>query len=227
MHRSSLIIACKAILNREFIIAYRHRAELLNPLLFFVIVVCIFPLALNAQPQLLQIIAPGVIWVAALLATLLSLDQLFRSDAADGFLDQLILSQHSLIALIFTKIIAHWLVTGFPLILLAPLLGLLMHLPGKVIGMLCVTLILGTPVLSLIGAIFSALTLSLRNNGLLLPLLVLPFYVPILIFGAGSVALSASGMAIHGQLTIMLAMLVLSLPLAPLATSAALKVAAE
>lgn len=224
MHKASLLTACKALLKRELIIAYRHRVELLNPLLFFGIVVCLFPLSLNAQPQLLQTIAPGIIWVAVLLAILLSLDKLFRSDAADGFLDQLILSHHSLMVLIFTKVFAHWLVTGFPLILLTPLLGLLLHLSSKAILMLCVTLMLGTPVLSLIGAIFAALTISLRVNGLLLPLLVLPFYIPILIFGAGSVALAASGLVINSQLALMAAMLVIVLPLAPLTTSIALKI---
>lgn len=227
MYKPSLFTACKVLLQRELIIAYRHRAELLNPLLFFVIVVCLFPLALNAQPRLLQTIAPGIIWVAALLATLLSLDKLFRSDAADGFLDQLLLSRHSLVALVFTKIFAHWLVSGFPLILLTPCLALLMHLSSEVTFILCCTLLLGTPVLSLIGAIFSALTLPIHSNGLLLPLLVLPFYIPILIFGAGSVTIASSGLAIHGQLAIMSAMLVLALPLAPLATTAALKVAVE
>lgn len=227
MYKSSLIMACKVLLLRELMITNRHRAELLNPLIFFVIVVCLFPLALNTQPQLLQMIAPGIIWVAALLATLLSLDQLFRSDATDGFLDQLLLSRHPLIALVVTKIFAHWLVTGLPLILLTPFLALLMHLSSTVTFTLCITLLLGTPVLSLIGAIFAALTLSLRSSGLLLPLLVLPFYIPILIFGAGGVALVVAGLAIHGQLAIMCAMLVLSLPLAPWATSAALKVAAD
>lgn len=223
MNKVSLIFACKALLKRELIIAYRHRTELLNPLLFFVIVVCLFPLSLNAQSHLMQMIAPGIIWIAALLSILLSLDKLFRSDVADGFLDQLILSPHPLIALIFTKILAHWLVTSFPIILLMPLLCLLLHLPSKEILMLCVTLILGTPVLSLIGAIFAALTVSLRANGLLLPLLVLPFYIPILIFGAGSVALAASGLSINGQLAIMAAMLAIALPLAPYTTSVALK----
>lgn len=227
MDKPTLLTACKVLLTRELTIAYRHRAELLNPLLFFVIVVCLFPLALTSQTQLLQTIAPGIIWVAALLATLLSLDKLFRSDAAEGFVDQLLLSRYSLSALVLVKIFAHWLVTGLPLIMLTPILALLLHLSASTTIILCGTLLLGTPVLSLIGAIFATLTLSLNGNGLLLPLLALPFYIPVLIFGAGSVAIAASGLPVYGQLAIMAAMLVIALPLAPWAAAAGLRVAVE
>lgn len=174
----SLFTACYWLLKRDLLLAYRHSAEFLNPLLFFVIVVSLFPLALSPDPQLLQNIAPGVIWVAALLATLISLDKLFQTDADEGFLDQLLMSQHSLLILIMARVFSHWLVTGFPLLLLAPLLALFLHLPTSAIPILCLSLLLGTPLLSLIGAIFAALTIRLRSSALLLPLLVLPFYIP-------------------------------------------------
>ncbi len=220
----SILTVCKALLKRELLIAYRHRAEILTPILFFVLIICLFPLALNAQPELLQTIAPGVVWVAALLATILSLDKLFRYDAMEGFLDQLLLNKHSLLLLIFIKILAHWLLTCLPLIILTPLLAFLLHLNSAATQALFASLLLGTPVLILIGAIFTTLTLSLRNNNLLLPLLVLPFYIPILIFGAGSVAIAATGLSIDGQLAIMAAMLVIAIPLATWATAAALRI---
>jgi len=154
-------------------LSYRHRNELLNPLLFFVIVVTLFPLGTSPEKQLLQTMAPGVIWVAALLAGMLSLDTLFKSDYDDGTLEQIMLSPHSNAVLVLAKIISHWLVTGVPVILLAPLLGLLMFLPGEAIITLMLTLLLGTPILSLVGAIGMALTLGLNRGGMLLSLLVL------------------------------------------------------
>lgn len=224
---ASSLIACTALLKRELIIAFRHRAEWLNPLLFFVLVVCLFPLSLNAQPTLLQVIAPGVIWVAALLAILLSLDKLFRQDMLEGFLNHLVLNNHSLILLVITKIFAHWAFTCLPLILLTPLLALIMHLNSAATIALCITLLLGTPVLILIGAIFAAITLSLRNNNLLLPLLTLPFYIPILIFGAGSVSLAISGLSIHGQIAILAAILLITIPLAAWSVASALQIVIE
>ncbi len=168
----------------------------------------------------------GIIWVAALLATLLSLDKLFRYDALEGFIDQLLLSRHSLMLLLLTKIVAHWLMTGLPLVLLSPLLGLFLNLSDKAIVILFVSLLLGTPILSLVGAIFATLTLSLRNHILLLPLLVLPFYIPVLIFGAGSVVIASAGLACSGQLAILGALLILALSFAPWATAAALEITA-
>jgi heme exporter protein B len=186
-------------------------------------VVTLFPLAVGAQPNLLQAMAPGVIWVAALLAALLSLDNLFRSDFEDGSLEQLLLSPHSLSILVLGKILAHWLVTGLPLLLVAPLLALFLGLPQAAMGTLWLTLILATPMLSLIGAIGVALTVGLRRGGMILSLLVLPLYIPVLIFASNAVDRAASGLPVTAQLNILLAMLILALVLVPLPTSAALK----
>jgi heme exporter protein B len=219
----SLTTAFFAIIRRDLLLAFRRRAELANPLLFFVMVVTLFPLAVGAQPNLLQAMAPGVIWVAALLAALLSLDNLFRSDFEDGSLEQLLLSPHSLSILVLGKILAHWLVTGLPLLLVAPLLALFLGLPQAAMGTLWLTLILATPMLSLIGAIGVALTVGLRGGGMILSLLVLPLYIPVLIFASNAVDRAASGLPVTAQLNILLAMLILALVLVPLPTSAALK----
>ncbi|MEY4211578.1 MAG: hypothetical protein RLZ92_1959 [Pseudomonadota bacterium] len=219
----SLTTAFFAIIRRDLLLAFRRRAELANPLLFFVMVVTLFPLAVGAQPNLLQAMAPGVIWVAALLAALLSLDNLFRSDFEDGSLEQLLLSPHSLSILVLGKILAHWLVTGLPLLLVAPLLALFLGLPQAAMGTLWLTLILATPMLSLIGAIGVALTVGLRRGGMILSLLVLPLYIPVLIFASNAVDRAASGLPVTAQLNILLAMLILALVLVPLPTSAALK----
>ena len=219
----SLTTAFFAIIRRDLLLAFRRRAELANPLLFFVMVVTLFPLAVGAQPNLLQAMAPGVIWVAALLAALLSLDNLFRSDFEDGSLEQLLLSPYSLSILVLGKILAHWLVTGLPLLLVAPLLALFLGLPQAAMGTLWLTLILATPMLSLIGAIGVALTVGLRRGGMILSLLVLPLYIPVLIFASNAVDRAASGLPVTAQLNILLAMLILALVLVPLPTSAALK----
>jgi len=188
-----------------------------------VLVVTLFPLAVGAQPNLLRAMAPGVIWVSALLAALLSLDGLFRSDFEDGSLEQMLLSPHALSVLVLGKIIAHWLVTGLPLLLVAPLLAVFLGLPQQAMGTLWLTLILATPLLSLIGAIGVALTVGLRRGGMLLSLLVLPLYVPVLIFASGAVDRAASGLPVGAQLYILLAMLLSALVLVPLPTAAALK----
>lgn len=219
----SLTAALIAIIRRDLLLAFRRRAELANPLLFFVLVVTLFPLAVGAQAQLLQTIAPGVIWVAALLAALLSLDGMFRSDFEDGSLEQLLLSPHPLSILVLGKIFAHWLVTGLPLILVAPLLAVFLGLPEAAMATLWLTLVLATPVLSLIGAIGVALTVGLRRGGMILSLLVLPLYIPVLIFASNAVDRAATGLAVTAQVNILLAMLILALVLVPLPTSAALK----
>ena len=224
---STSLGAFVAMIRRDLMLSYRHRNELLNPLLFFIIVVTLFPLGTSPEKQLLQTMAPGVIWVAALLAAMLSLDSLFKADYEDGTLEQMMLSPHSNALLVLAKIISHWLVTGLPIILLAPLLGLLMYLPGEGIGTLMLTLLLGTPILSLVGAIGMALTLGLNRGGMLLSLLVLPLYIPVLIFSANAVDASMAGMVIRGQLYFLAALLVLALTLAPLATAAALKISME
>ncbi len=216
-----------ALIKRDLMLSYRHRNELLNPLLFFVIVVTLFPLGTSPEKTMLQNMAPGVIWVAALLATMLSLDSLFKSDYEDGTLEQMMLSPHSNAILVLAKIISHWLVTGLPIILLAPLLGLFMYLPAEGIYTLMLTLLIGTPILSLVGAIGMALTLGLNRGGMLLSLLVLPLYIPVLIFAASAVDASLAGLAVRGQLYFLGALLVLSITLAPIATATALKISVE
>jgi heme exporter protein B len=212
------------LLKRDLTLAYRHRAELANPLLFFVIVVSLFPLGISPESKDLQGIAPGVIWVTALLAAMLSLDSLFRSDFEDGSLEQIALSSHSLPLLVLAKVLAHWLITGLPIIVLAPFLSLLLFLPEEAIPTLIATLILGTPILSLVGAIGVALTVGLRRGGVLLSLLVLPLYIPVLIFAAGAVNEAMRGFPVVGHLYFLGALLTLSLTLAPFATASALRI---
>ncbi|WP_126454776.1 heme exporter protein CcmB [Sulfuriflexus mobilis] len=224
MSRSSLSRAFFFLLQRDLLLAFRRRAEVVNPLLFFVLVISLFPLGVGNKPQLLQDMAPGVIWVAALLAAMLSLESIFRSDFEDGSLEQLLLSAQPAPLLVLAKVTAHWLVTGVPLIITAPLLGMLLGLPGQSIGVLMLTLLLGTPVLSLIGAIGVALTVGLRRGGIILSLLVLPLYVPVLIFASNAVEMAMAGLPIVAQLNILAALLFLALALTPLATTAALRI---
>lgn len=212
------------LLKRDIKLAFRHLGEIANPLFFFVIVVCLFPFGVGPEAVLLERIGAGVIWVAALLATLLALDGMFRSDFDDGSLEQMILSPTPLPILVLAKVSAHWLVTGLPLIILSPLLAVMMHLPFPIYDTLLISLILGTPTLSLIGAIGVALTVGIRRGGLLLALLVLPLYIPVLIFGASVLQAAAAGLSTLGQLYLLAAMLVLALTLAPLATAAALRI---
>lgn len=220
----SLPVAMMAVLRRDLQVSFRQRQDLLNPLLFFVIVVTLFPLGVSPEVSFLQMAGAGVLWVAALLATLLSLDSLFRHDFDDGTLEQLVLQPQPLYMLVLAKVAAHWLVTGLPLILLAPLLGIMVHLDGNSIAILCLTLLVGTPVLSLVGAIGAALTLGLRSGGVLLSLLIIPLYIPVLIFGTGTVAAATDGGSVSGHLALMGAMLVLAVTLAPLAAAASLRI---
>lgn len=220
----SPVTAFASLLRRDLTIAFRHRGELANPLLFFVMVLSLFPLAISPEADILRTLAPGAIWVAALLATLLSLDALFRSDFEDGTLEQMLVSAHPLSLLVLAKVTAHWLVTGLPLLVVAPLLGVLFRLQSDALLALCLTLLLGTPVLSLVGAIGIALTVGLRRGGVLLSLLVLPLYIPVLIFGAHAVDTAAAGLPYQGQLLFLGALLVLALTLAPLAAAASLRI---
>jgi len=220
----SIASAFLALLRRDLVIAFRRRSEMVNPLLFFVLVTSLFPLGVGSQPKLLALMAPGVVWVAALLAALLSLDTIFRADFEDGTLEQLLLSAQPVSVLVIAKVLAHWLITGLPLLLMAPLLGTFLGLPSQAVGTLVWTLLFGTPALSLIGAIGVALTVGLRKGGVILSLLVLPLYVPILIFGAGAVGNAAMGIDATAQMYIMAAFLVFSLTLSPIATAAALRV---
>lgn len=215
--------ALKTLLWRDFTLAARNRSEWLNPLLFFVFAAILFPLGIGPDTTILKQIAPGIIWVVALLAALLSLDMIFRADYEDGSLEQLTLSPYPFSALVLGKILVHWLLTGLPLILLSPLLSTFFHMDLDATLIMMQTLLLGTPVLSLIGAIGSALTVGLKRGSMLLSLLVLPLYVPVLIFGANAVAAASAGLDISGHLMLIAALLALALTLAPLATAAALR----
>jgi heme exporter protein B len=220
----ALLLAFWAVLRRDLLLAFRHRAELANPPLFFVLIVSLYPLGISPHPEILRTIAPGAVWIAALLAALLSLENLFRTDFHDGTLEQLLLSPYPLALLLIAKVLAHWLVSGLPLLLMAPLLGLLLDLPAASLWALIATLALGTPLLSLIGAIGTALTVGLRRGGILLTLLVLPLYIPILIFATAAVTAAAAGAPISGQLYFLAALLVLALTLVPFALAAAVRI---
>jgi heme exporter protein B len=202
----------------------RHPSEVIHPVMFFVIVVALFPFGVGSDPLLLRTIGPGVIWVGALLATLLSLDALFRSDFDDGTLEQMTLSGHPLTVLVLGKVFVHWCATGLPLLIVTPLLGLLLGTTAEVQLTLLAALALGTPTLSLIGAVGTALTVGIRRSGLLLTLLVLPLYVPVLIFGASVVLAAEAGLPTAGHFYSLGAMMILALALAPLAASAALRI---
>jgi heme exporter protein B len=212
------------VMRRDLTVAYRRRSEAVLPVLFFVLVVTLLPLGIGPEPRLLATLAPGAIWVAALLATLLSLDGIFKPDFEDGTLEQLMLAAQPLALLVSAKVTAHWLITGLPLTISAPILALLMGLPADALDTLLLCLLLGTPVLSLIGAIGVALTVGLRRGGMLVSLLVLPLYVPVLIFGAGAVDAAAMGSPVAAQVSILAALLALAATLAPLAAAGALRV---
>ncbi|HSC47616.1 MAG TPA: heme exporter protein CcmB [Gammaproteobacteria bacterium] len=216
-----------ALLNRDLRLAYRRRGELATPLMFFLLVTVLFPLGLSPQPDMLRTVAPGVVWVAALLASLLGQDSLFRSDYEDGSLEQLALSAAPLELLALARVAAHWLVTGLPLVIMAPLMALLLGYPASGMPALIASLLLGTPILSLLGAVGAALTVSLRQSGMLLPILVLPLAVPVLIFGARAVALAADGADPAGGLYLLGAMLALALTLAPFAIAGGIRVSLE
>jgi len=207
----------------DLVASFRQRAELCLPVLFFVMVVGLFPMALSVDPALIQAMAPAVLWVAALLSALLALQGLLRQDHSDGFLEQCLLSPVSLPGLIFAKVWAHWLVTGLPLMLFAPVLGKMLYLSWPGIAALEISLLLGTPILSFIGAAGVGLTLGLRNAGLLLTLLVLQLYVPVLIFGTSSVMTATLGQPILAPLLFLAAMLVLAVTFIPWATAAAVR----
>lgn len=211
-------------MRRELLLAFRHRGELANPLLFFLMIVTLYPLGVSPEVDLLRRIAPGVIWIAALLAALFSLENLFRSDFEDGTLEQMLLGIYPVPLLVIAKILAHWLVSGLPMLLLAPLLGVLLAMPSAAIAAMELTLLLGTPILSLIGSVGVALTLGLRRGGILLTLLVMPLYIPVLIFATNAITAASAGLPIEGQIYFLAAMALLALTLAPLAIAAALKI---
>lgn len=214
----------RASLVRELQIALRSPGNMVNPLMFFMIAVALFPLSGGADPAWLSQIAPGVLWVAALLAVMLSMESLFRSDFEDGTLEQLLLSPQPLYFHLQIKVFAHWLVTGLPLVLVAPLLAYMLALPTEGYGALLLGLLLGTPTLNLIGAIGTALTVGLARNGVLLAVLVLPLFIPVLVFGAGMVETALNGLPISGLAAVLGALLMLAATLAPLAMAAALRI---
>jgi heme exporter protein B len=215
------------VVRRDLRLAGRRRTELGNTLVFFVIAAALFPLGVGPEPALLRTMAPGVVWVSALLASLLALERLFGPDFADGTLEQMALSPEPLALIVIGKVFAHWLVTGLPLLLMAPLLALQFGLDGSAIGVLLAALLLGTPVLSLAGAVGAALVLGSRGGGALLALLVLPLYVPVLIFGSGAVAAQQAGMGYAAHLMLLGALLAFSVALAPWGTAAAVRIAVE
>ena len=215
------------IIKRELQIAMRKRAEILNPLWFFLIVITLFPLVIGPDPALLSRIAPGVAWVAALLSALLSFERLFRDDFIDGSLEQLMLNAQSLPMTALAKVIAHWLLTGLPLILLSPIAALLLSLEINIWWALVLTLLLGTPVLSSIGAIGVALTVGLRKGGVLLSLLVVPLFIPVLIFASSVLEAAGLNMTYGGQLAILGAMMVSAITLSPFAIAAALRISLD
>ncbi|MEE4622291.1 heme exporter protein CcmB [Pseudomonas alliivorans] len=212
------------LLQREARLLARRPAALANPLVFFAIVIALFPLAVGPETQLLQILSPGLVWVAALLAVLLSLDGLFRSDFEDGSLEQWVLSPHPLALLVLVKVLAHWIFSGLALVLVAPLLALMLGLPGRCVPVLMLSLLLGTPVLSLLGAVGAALTVGLKRGGLLLALLILPLYIPVLILGSGALHAALQGMPTTGHLLWLGSLTALAVTLTPFAIAAGLKI---
>ena len=215
------------IIRRDLLLAMRRQSDVLTTLFFFVIVVSLFPLSVGPEMNMLRTMAPGVVWVAALLASMLALGRMFSSDYLDGTLEQMLLSPHSLSMLVLGKAFAHWLVTGVPLVLMAPILGIQYDLPADALYVLTASLLLGTPILSLIGAIGAALTLGLRGGGVLVSLLVLPLYIPVLIFGSGAVAASSAGLGYDAHFSLLGAFLLVSLVFAPWATASSLRISME
>ena len=217
--------AYTTVLQRDLRVAFRRKVDTLAVWVFFVLVVSLFPLGVGPEPELLLRMGAGVVWVAALLASMLSLARLFADDHRDGTLEQMLLSAQPLPVLVLAKITAHWVASGLPLVLAAPVLALQYGLPPAAIGVLLLTLLLGTPLLSLLGAMGAALTVGLRGAGVMVSLIVLPLCVPVLIFGAGAVEAHMAGLGTAGHFSLLGAMLALALPAAPWVASAALRIA--
>ena len=213
-----------ALLRRDLLIAFRQRSDLVNPLFFFIMVIALFPLGIGPEKSTLEKIAPGVIWIAALLSTLLSVDSLFRQDFEDGGLELALLSPQPLFLLVLGKVVAHWLVSALPLILVSPILSIMLYMDAETVKVTVLSLLLGTPVLSMISAIGAALTVGLRKGGVLVAIIALPLYVPVLIFGTGAVQAAAMAMSYSGQLAILATFLVLALAFAPVAIAAGLRI---
>lgn len=227
MSNLSLFGLLKLVIRRDMVLAMRRRADVLTTLIFFVMVVSLFPLGVGPEPEMLRKMAPGVVWVAALLASMLSLGRLFSSDYLDGTLEQMMLAPQSLSVLVLGKILAHWMLSGLPLVLMAPVLGLQFDMATQSLGVLIIALLLGTPVLSMIGAVGAALTLGLRGGGVLVSLLVLPLCIPVLIFGAGAVEAVSTGMNVASQLSLLGALMVMAMVFTPWVTAQALRISME
>ncbi len=219
--------AFAAVLKRDLVLALRRKNEVITSVFFFVVVAALFPLGIGPEMNTLRLVGPGILWVGALLASMLSLGRMFAADHADGSLEQMALSPHSLSVLVAAKILAHWILSGLPVVLLAPVLGLQFDLSANALWILTLSLLLGTPFLSLIGAVGAALTLGVRGGDVLLTLLVLPLYVPALVFGAGAVQAEISGLGASAHLSILSAMVLVAAVFSPWASAAALRVALE
>jgi heme exporter protein B len=216
-----------AVVQRDLVLAMRRKTEVITAVFFFVVVAALFPLGIGPEINTLRLVAPGILWVGALLASMLSLGRLFAADFADGTLEQMALSPNSLSVLVAAKILAHWLLSGLPLVLLAPVLGLQFDLTEEALWTLTIGLLLGTPSLSLIGAVGAALTLGVRGGDVLLSLLILPLYVPALIFGAGAVQAQMSGLGAAAHLSILAAMALVAAVFSPWVSAASLRIALE
>lgn len=216
-----------AVLRRDLLLALRRKAEVLTAVFFFVVVSALFPLGIGPEANTLRQIAPGVLWVGALLSSMLALPRLFEADHRDGTLEQMVLSPTPLPLLVTAKLLGHWLLSGVPLVLLVPVLGLQFDLPAASLWTLCLTLLIGTPILSLLGGIGAALTLGVRGGGVLLSLLVLPLFVPVLVFGAGAVEAELAGLGAQAHLSILLAVLLPAAFFSPWACATAVRIAVE
>ncbi|MDD5470458.1 MAG: heme exporter protein CcmB [Sideroxydans sp.] len=227
MSRLSVFGLLGLVIRRDLLLAMRRRADVLTTLIFFVMVVSLFPLGVGPEPDMLRKMAGGVLWVAALLASMLSLPRMFSADHIDGTLEQMMLAPQSLTMMVLGKIVAHWMLSGLPLVLIAPVLGLQFDMPAEAIGVLMLALLLGTPVLSMIGAVGAALTLGLRGGGVLVSLLVLPLTIPVLIFGAGAVEAVSGGMDAASNLSLLGAFLLFALVFSPFVAAQALRISME
>jgi heme exporter protein B len=227
MKKSTLFGLLMLVMRRDLILAMRRRADVLTTLIFFVMVVSLFPLGVGPEMAMLRKMAPGVLWVAALLSSMLSLGRLFSADYLDGTLEQMMLAPQSLSMLVLGKMTAHWVVSGLPLVLMAPVLGLQFDMTGEALGVLIIGLLLGTPILSMVGAIGAALTLGLRGGGVLLSLLVLPLCIPVLIFATGAVEAVSSGLNVTAHMSLLGAFFVLALVFTPWVTAQALRISME
>jgi len=222
--RTSTSAAFVATLKRDLLIAYKRKHDVVNPFMFFLIVATLFPIGISPEPERLGEIAAGVLWISALLAAMLSMDSLYRADYEDGSLELLLLSPHPLYFMVLAKNIAHWLVSGLPVVLVSPLIAYMLNLPDASYFAVCITLLMGTPILSLLGSIGVALTVGLGSRGLILAVITLPMSVPVLIAGTMAVQQTLNGASLGGYLAIMGALLLASVALAPLASAAALRI---